>query len=497
MTTNTSIDIGSTSQTTIGTITTGTWNASVITVPYGGSGSTSANSYGIICGGTSSTGAYQSVAAGAANTILQANGSSSLPSWIGSLSVSQGGTGKALYLYNNAVLCSGTTSTGALQEVNNIGYSVGYVLTLTSSTGSQLPAWEAANSYIQVGLGIQNDVSGLHLDPSVVTQKAFCIVATTANLSATYVNGTAGVGATLTNNSTQVAISIDGVAPQSGQRVLVKNQTTTNQNGIYTVTTVGSGSTNWVLTRAIDFDGSVTGVIYQGDTVWIQSGTANGITQWMETAGGSFTIGTTPILFTLVSTQSQTLIDQTVPTIGNNPIAVSNGSSTVTLTVSSTSTLHTGDSITVAGATTTGGITAGNLNVTSTITVVTSTTLTYTAGAAATSNATGGGAGVTATYGIAINVYNSYLPDSSSLVTFILPTTSNFGSTFTIIGSGSGGWKISQNSSQNIQFGSSNTTTGTGGSLASSNRYDSITLVCTVASTTWSVTSSIGNITVV
>jgi hypothetical protein len=69
-----------------------------------------------------------------------------------------------------------------------------------------------------------------------------CLVATTSNLTATYANGTAGVGATLTNSGTQVALTIDGVALVVGNRVLVKDQATGFQNGIYTVTNIGSAS---------------------------------------------------------------------------------------------------------------------------------------------------------------------------------------------------------------------------------------------------------------
>ena len=67
----------------------------------------------------------------------------------------------------------------------------------------------------------------------------------------------------------------------------------------------------------------------------------------------------------------------------------------------------------------------------------------------------------------------------------------------TVAGKGAGGWKIAQNASQLIHFGVATTTTGTGGSLASSAQYDVVTMVCSVANTTWTVLSSIGNITYV
>jgi hypothetical protein len=124
---------------------------------------------------------------------------------------------------------------------------------------------------------------------------ASCRVATTANLSATYSNGSSGVGATLTNSGTQAAISIDGVSLNSGDCVLVWNQTTQTQNGIYSVTTVGTGSTNWVLTRTAGFNSSST--IQPGATTYIQSGTAYAEANFQMTTAGTITVGTTNIVF--------------------------------------------------------------------------------------------------------------------------------------------------------------------------------------------------------
>ena len=128
---------------------------------------------------------------------------------------------------------------------------------------------------------------------------ASCVAATTGNLTATYNNGTAGVGATLTNSGTQLALVIDGHTMSVNDRVLVKDQTTQANNGIYTVTNIGSGSTNWVLTRATDFDQSLSNEISPGALTSIQFGTTNINTNWIETGLGPFTIGTTPIVFSL------------------------------------------------------------------------------------------------------------------------------------------------------------------------------------------------------
>lgn len=95
-------------------------------------------------------------------------------------------------------------------------------------------------------------------------------------------------------------------------------------------------------------------------------------------------------------------------------------------------------------------------------------------------------------------VNNGYVTDNgASLVTYTLPTTAALGTVIQIAGFSSGGWKIAQNASQLIHFGSSVTTTGTGGSLASSNTFDQVTIVCVVANTTWCVTSAVGNLTFV
>ena len=93
---------------------------------------------------------------------------------------------------------------------------------------------------------------------------------------------------------------------------------------------------------------------------------------------------------------------------------------------------------------------------------------------------------------------NGYVANNAGLVTLTLPPTSVFGDEISVLGQGAGGWKIGQNALQNIHLGSSVTTTGTGGSLASTNAFDSIYLICTVANTTWTVEGGPqGNITVV
>lgn len=108
--------------------------------------------------------------------------------------------------------------------------------------------------------------------------------ATTANLTAT------ATTTTLTNSSTLAALVLDGITVATNDRVLVKDQTTAAQNGIYTVTNVGSASVAWVLTRTADADAADE---IGAAVVNVDSGTANGGELWTTTFKTTDTLGTT------------------------------------------------------------------------------------------------------------------------------------------------------------------------------------------------------------
>jgi hypothetical protein len=136
-----------------------------------------------------------------------------------------------------------------------------------------------------------------------------CKYATTAALATnTYNNGTAGVGATLTGN-VNGALTVDGYTftspADNGTRILVKNESNTAYNGVYTLTQAGNGSNPYILTRATDFDSTGTGVdqIDQGDFFLITSGTANANTSWVQQTPLPITIGTTGIVFSQFGAQ--------------------------------------------------------------------------------------------------------------------------------------------------------------------------------------------------
>lgn len=72
----------------------------------------------------------------------------------------------------------------------------------------------------------------------------------------------------------------------------------------------------------------------------------------------------------------------------------------------------------------------------------------------------------------------------------LLPTTSSAGDEISISGLSQGGWQITQNASQSLHVGSGVTTTGIGGSIASTNGFDSLSLRCLVSNLQWAVVGS-------
>lgn len=117
---------------------------------------------------------------------------------------------------------------------------------------------------------------------------------TTALPASTYANGTAGVGATLTENANG-ALSVDGSTPAVNDRILVKNQATTFQNGLYAVTAVGSGAAPFVLTRVSDLD--QTADIKTGAAVFVTAGATLASTTWDVNSATSPVLGTDAITF--------------------------------------------------------------------------------------------------------------------------------------------------------------------------------------------------------
>jgi hypothetical protein len=187
------------------------------------------------------------------------------------------------------------SGTGVLvNSAGNPSYSMTPSLTQVTVAGNPTAALEVATKqYVDALIA-----SGIHFHAPVRVESPI-------NLNATYNNGTSGVGATLTNAGTQVALVIDGVTLSVNDRVLIFAQTTQTQNGIYVVTSVGSGSTNWVLTRATDADTYVINSadgLSEGSTVFVQQGATGAGQTYTCNTSGVITFGTTAITFVQIST---------------------------------------------------------------------------------------------------------------------------------------------------------------------------------------------------
>lgn len=90
--------------------------------------------------------------------------------------------------------------------------------------------------------------------------------------------------------------TVDGVALAASDRILVWNQSTASENGIYVVTTLGTGA-NGTWTRATDFDDAVADDISAGTEVYVQEGDNFGRVKFLLVTTGAITIGSTSLEF--------------------------------------------------------------------------------------------------------------------------------------------------------------------------------------------------------
>ena len=137
---------------------------------------------------------------------------------------------------------------------------------------------------------VDNLTAGMNWHSAVQAATAGVLPASTYTDGTTDANGGKGIGATLVATANG-ALTVDGVSVSNGNRVLVKNQATASQNGIYIVTSNGGTSSKWTLTRATDSDDHIVGQVVSGDAVYVLYGSNNGNQSFVETATGTGTNG--------------------------------------------------------------------------------------------------------------------------------------------------------------------------------------------------------------
>lgn len=196
------------------------------------------------------------------------------------LSIAGGGSGSATAAGARTNFGLGTMAT---QNANAVAITGGTITGL----GTPSVASEAApKSYVDsLATGIR-----------VLAQSALATAAALPN-TPTYANGASGVGATLTAGANST-LTVDGTVAALNTVVLVKDQASAFQNGIYTVTTAGSGAAPWVLTRATYFD--VAAEMLAGSYTYITGGATN-INKSFALQTTVATVGTDSATFNLFS----------------------------------------------------------------------------------------------------------------------------------------------------------------------------------------------------
>jgi len=409
---------GSTNLTTLGTISTGTWNGSAIGATFGGTGQTTYAVGDILYANTTTTLAKLSdVATGNA---LISGGINTAPSWgkvgltthvSGILPVANGGTGLTTTPTNGQLLIgngtgyslaaitqgsgitvtngSGTitlANTGVLSNVAGTGISVSGATGNVTITNTGVIS--VAGTTNQINVSASTGAVTLSLPQSISTTSSPTFASVTISNAPT--NGTdatnknyvdAAIAGLSWKQSVRAATTvagtlassfangqvIDGITLVTGDRILIKNQATQTENGIYIVAASGAPA------RSADAD---TGTELVGASVYVDQGTVNADTGWTQTTNAPITIGSTNIVWaqfsgsgtysagTGLSLTGNTFANTGVLTnVAGTGISVSGATGNVTISNTGVTSVANGTGISVSGAT--GGVTITNTGVTS------------------------------------------------------------------------------------------------------------------------------------
>lgn len=201
---------------------------------------------------------------------------------------------------------NGTTAETVATDTNTMTFT-------NKSFGSNV----AMGTFRITGLGdptaAQDGATKAYVDATAagIDWKASVRVATTANV------------ATLAGGAPN---TVDGVTLAANDRILVKNQTTTSTNGIYTVTTVGTGA-NGTWARASDADTNAE--VTSGIATYVSEGTVNAGSGWVLTTPDFITLGTTGLTFTQFTGLGMITAGAGLTQTGNTIDVVANANGTI------------------------------------------------------------------------------------------------------------------------------------------------------------------------
>ncbi len=475
--------VGQTSITTLGTVGTGTWQGTVVGATYGGTGVNN-GSFTITLGGSLVTsGAFNSTftMTGATSVTFPTSGTLATTSQITpqkttlvtSTPYAVLTTDDILLVDTSAILApvsivlpAAPTRDGQVFTVKDIGFDAStYPITMTVAGGGTI---NSQSSYV-----FSDDNAAVSFAWSASEAQYFSVYSFDTYIPVIRISGNTGTAAptagviTINGGTTGLTTSASGSTLSLTGTLIPTNGGTGVNNGSSTITLGGSLTTVGAFASTFTMTG-VTGVTFPtsgtlATTSQIPSVVPAALTR-TDDANVTISLGGTPATALL---QAVSLTMGWVGTLSvarggfgfgttptNGQIAIGNG------TGYTLATLTAGPGISISNG-------SGSITV----------------------SGTGSGIGWTEVTGTsqAMTADSGWVANNAGLVTLTLPSTAAFGTAISVLGKGAGGWKIAQNASQSIQHGSSSTTAGVTGSIASSNRFDSIDLICTTANLVWTV----------
>lgn len=383
------------------------------------------------------------------------------------------------------------TSTGAgetalIQAYDTGGASYTTFATLTANATPTMDLDDAvtkAGQYIYRAAGTDVPVTDGGTGASTLTDHGVLVGSGTAAVTAITV-GTDGqvlVGSSAADPVFATLASSDGsitYATGAGTLGLTVTQATTGQLGGSTLATTAEVTTGTDTQKIVTCAGIAAKLGTQTDHgVLVGSGSTAAVTALAVGTDGQVLLGSTgadPVFATLASSGSTIAF---TPGAGSLNLETGSAVCTSVATDSGTATPAAGV-LTIAGAGSASTSGAGS-----------TVTITCTGGGMSRVEATG------ATQAMAVNTI--YTTNNAAQIDYTLPATAAVGDIIKVVGNSANGWTISQNAGQTIHFLSSDTTTGVGGSLTSTTRYDCVEVTCITANTDFCVSDSVGNITIV